>query len=75
MVLKSVQSAGISDLLPSGRMRTNCKPAAHARLTEHLQRLSLERVMRTRDGHPFRKVLMVGSVWWFPSITSTTIRS
>jgi hypothetical protein len=25
--LKSVQAAGISDLLPSGRMRTNCKPA------------------------------------------------
>jgi hypothetical protein len=24
--LKSVQSAGISDLLPSGRMTTNCKP-------------------------------------------------
>jgi hypothetical protein len=25
--LKSVQSAGISDLLPSGRIRTNCKPS------------------------------------------------
>jgi hypothetical protein len=25
--LKSVQSAGISDLLPSGRKSTNCKPA------------------------------------------------
>ena len=25
--LKSVQSAGISDLLPSGKMSTNCKPA------------------------------------------------
>lgn len=24
-VLKSVQSAGMSDLLPSGSMRTNCK--------------------------------------------------
>ncbi len=22
--------------------------------------------MRTRDGHPFGEVLMMGSVWWFP---------
>jgi hypothetical protein len=27
VVLKSVQSAGIRDLLPSGRMSTNCKPS------------------------------------------------
>ena len=69
VVLKSVQSAGISDLLPSGRMRTNCKPAGHARLPKDLQRLSFERMMRTRDGHALGKVLMVGSVWWFPSTT------
>ena len=36
--------------------------AAHARVSEHLQSPPLERVMRTRDGRPFRKVLMVGSV-------------
>jgi hypothetical protein len=41
----------------------------HAGLTEDLQRLSVEWVMRTRDGHAFGEVLMMGSVWWFPSIT------
>ena len=39
----------------------------HACLPENLQRLSLERVMRTRDSHAFGKVLMMGSVSWFPS--------
>ena len=67
--LQSVQSAGISDLLPSGRMRTNCKPPG---MPKDLERLSFEGVMRTRDGHPFRKVLRVGSVWWFPSIRFRT---
>ena len=40
----------------------------HAGLPQDLQRLSMERMMRTRDGHPFGEELMVGSVWWFPSI-------
>jgi len=40
----------------------------HACLSEDLQRLSLEGVMRTSNGHSFREVLMMGSVWWFPSI-------
>ena len=34
----------------------------HAGLPQDLQRLSMERMMRTRDGHTFWKVLMVGSV-------------
>jgi hypothetical protein len=38
----------------------------HACLSEDLQRLSFERVMRPDDGHSFREVLMMGSVWWFP---------
>jgi hypothetical protein len=42
-------------------------------LPQHLQRLSLERVMRTRDGHAFGKVLMMGSLSWFPSIISGKI--
>jgi hypothetical protein len=45
----------------------------HAGLTEDLQRLSVEWVMRTRDGHPFGEVLMMGSVWWFPSTQSITL--
>ncbi|MFN0170521.1 MAG: hypothetical protein ACKV22_29215 [Bryobacteraceae bacterium] len=28
--------------------------------------LSAEWMMRTRDGHAFGKLLMMGSVWWFP---------
>src|SRR5437762_621954 len=38
----------------------------HAGLPKDLQRLSLEWVMRTRDGYAFGEVLTVGSVWWFP---------
>ena len=38
----------------------------HARLPENLQRLSLEGMMRTGDGHAFGKVLMMGSVSWCP---------
>jgi len=44
----------------------------HAGLPQDLQRLSMERMMRTRDGHPFGEELMVGSVWWFPSIRYRT---
>jgi len=39
----------------------------HAGLPQDLQRVSMERMMRTRDGHPFGEELMLGSVWWFPS--------
>ena len=42
--------------------------ARHAGLPKDLQRLSLERVMRTCDDHSLREVLTVGSVWWFPLI-------
>jgi hypothetical protein len=47
--------------------------AGHAGLPEDLQRLSLKWVMRTGDSHSFRKVLMVGSVWRFPSIISIEV--
>ena len=40
--------------------------AAHVRVPEYLQRLSLEGMMRAGDGHSLGKVLMMGSVWWFP---------
>jgi hypothetical protein len=43
--------------------------ARHAGLPQDLQRLCVEWMMRARDGHPFRKVLMVGSVLWFPLTT------
>jgi hypothetical protein len=47
--------------------------AAHAGLPEDLQRLSVEGMVRTRDGDAFGKVLMMGSVSWCPSITFSTI--
>jgi hypothetical protein len=59
--------------LTSVRQNENeLQAAGHAGLPKDLQRPSLEWVMRTRDGHAFWKVLMVGSVWRFPSIESTT---
>jgi hypothetical protein len=47
--------------------------AGHASLPKDLQRLPMEWMMRTRDGHTFRKVLMVGSVSWCPLITCSII--
>ena len=44
----------------------------HAGLPKDLQRLSMERMMRTRDGHALGEELMLGSVWWFLSIGSIT---
>jgi hypothetical protein len=44
----------------------------HAGLPEDLQRLSVEWVVRTRDGYAFGEVLMMGSVSWFASITFRT---
>jgi hypothetical protein len=45
---------------------------AHARMPEYLQRLSLKWMMWTSDGHSFREVPMMGSVWWFPLTKSIT---
>jgi hypothetical protein len=44
--------------------------AGHAGLPKDLQRLPMEWMMWTRDGHTFGKVLMVGSVSWCPLTTS-----
>ena len=38
----------------------------HAGLPQDLQRLSVEGVVRTRDGDAFGEVLMMGSVSWCP---------
>jgi len=38
----------------------------HADVPQDLQRLSMEWMMQTRDGHAFGEELMLGSVWWFP---------
>ena len=44
----------------------------HARLSQNLQGLSIERVMRTSNDHSFGKVLKTGSVSWCPSTRLTT---
>ena len=44
----------------------------HPCLPQDVQRLSEERVMRTRDGHTSGTLLMMGSVWWFPLTGSIT---
>jgi hypothetical protein len=46
--------------------------AGHASLPKDLQRLPMEWMMRTPDGHTLWKVLMVGSVSWCPSIPYRT---
>jgi hypothetical protein len=46
--------------------------AGHASVPEDFQRLPFERMMRAGDGRSLRELLTVGSVWWFPSTTSTT---
>ena len=70
-VLKSVHSAGISDLLPSGRMRTNCRPVG-MRACRKTSRDCLEGVLGTRDDHAFGEVLMMGSVSCVPLTTFHT---
>ena len=47
--------------------------ALAVRVSEHLERLALKRVVGTGDGHPLREVLRVGSVWRCPSTNSSTI--
>ena len=41
-------------------------------MRENLQRLSFKWVVRTNDRYAIWKVLMVGSVWWCPSIRFRT---
>jgi hypothetical protein len=59
--------------LASVRQNENeLQAVGHACLSEDLQRLSFEGVMRTSDRHSFRELLMMGSLSWFPSTTWTT---
>jgi hypothetical protein len=70
---REVRPLGGNQRLASVRQNENeLQAATHAGVPKDLQRLSLEGVMRARNGHALRDVLTVGSVWWFPSITWTT---
>lgn len=42
------------------------------RMTENGEAFALEWVMLAGDGYLRRKVMRMGSVWWFPSIGSIT---
>ena len=54
--------------LASVRQNQNeLQAALPVRVSQDFQRLSFERVARTRDGHPLGEVPTVGSVWRFPS--------
>jgi hypothetical protein len=59
--------SGNQRLTSVGQNEHELQAARHAGMPENLQRLPFKWVVRTSDGHPFWEVLMVGSVWWFPS--------
>ena len=66
-----VRPIGGDQRLTAVRQNENeLQATAHSRVPEHLQRLSLKWVARAGNGHPLRKLLMLGSLWWFPSTTS-----
>ena len=54
--------SGNQGLTSIGQNEHELQAAGHARMPEDLQRLPFKWVVRTSDGHPFREVLMVGSV-------------
>jgi hypothetical protein len=69
-----VRPIGGDQRLTSVRQNENeLQAATHVRVAEHLEGLSFEWMMWASDGHSFREVLKVGSVWWFPSTTSRKI--
>ena len=71
-ILKVCPVSRDQGLTSVGQNEHELQAVGHARMPENLQRLPFKWVVRTSDGHPFREVLMVGSVWWFPLIKSIT---
>jgi len=68
-----VRPIGGDQRLTAVRQNENeLQAAAHTRVPEYLQRLSLKWVARAGNGHPLWKLLRVGSLWWFPSIQFRT---
>ena len=63
-----VRPFGGDERLASIRQNQNeLQSVLPVRVSQDFQRLSFERVVRTRDGRPLGEVLTVGSVWRFPS--------
>src|SRR5215472_7585902 len=68
-----VRPFGGDERLASIRQNKNeLQSVLPVRVPQDFQRLSFERVVRTRDGDPLGEVLTVGSVWRFPSIRFPT---
>ena len=67
------QVGGDQRLAAVGQKEHELQAGGHADLAQDLQRLSVEGVVRTRDGDAFGKVLMMGSVSCVPSTTSRKI--
>jgi hypothetical protein len=65
--LKVCPVGGDQRLAAVGQKEHELQAGGHADLAQDLQRLSVEGVVRTRNGHAFGKVLMMGSVSWCPS--------
>ena len=58
-----------------GQEEHELQAGAHAHLSEDLQRLAFEGMMRTRDSDAFGEVLMMGSLSYVPSMRLTTSSS
>jgi len=70
-----VRPSGGDQRLASVRQNQNeLQSVLPVRVSQDFQRLSFERVVRTRDGHPLGEVLTVGSVWRFSSTRFRTRR-
>ena len=69
---KSVQSAGIIDLLPSGRIRTRSIGPCDVSIRRTFERPTFKWMASADNCDSLGKVLMMGSVSWLPSIGSTT---
>ena len=70
--LKICPVSGDPRLTAVGQEEHKLQAGAHAHLSEDLQRLAFEGMMRTRDSDAFGEVLMMGSVSCVPSIICRT---
>ena len=71
-ILKIGPVGGYPRLAAIRQNEHDLQTALHAHLSKDLQRLSLKRVMWTRYGDAFGKLLMMGIVSWCPSIRTPT---
>ena len=70
--LKVCPVGGDQRLAAVGQKEHELQAGGHADLAQDLQRMSVKGMVWTRDSDAFGKVLMMGSVSWFPSIESAT---